>query len=426
MRIANSTIARNYTRNLGRSMVRLNDLGHKAETWTKFSTMAENTAGGVRAMELRRNIARLQTNMDNVSSSLSIIKEAESQLRNAHDITKQFHERIVQSLNDTNGPEERQAIVQELTRLRESMVSISNARFSDRYLFGGTVIDKPPFAYNGNVNPSKTKLDSAIADFAAEFSVTPPTGGEAPAIAAALADVQTEFAALSEPIDKAALETALAALDTAVGSITDPGESATYTALYNEVAKRVGQLTDTPKLLYHGEDVTTTLNPNSSSHDSAISDMLARSSYIDIGLGVRFDSNNNVDPSSVFKNSFNGLECFGTGSNNIVLMMDDLIAAISSDYFSHDSVGSKLDAFLQQAGKINEQVTRMGADTNYLDFTLDAMKAEEINLEERRKDVEALDPAKAIMDYELQHTAYSAALQMGQRVLMPTLWDYVK
>ena len=426
MRIANATVARNYTRNLGRSMVRLNDFGHKAETWRKFSSMAEDTSGGVRAMELRRNIARLHTNVDNASTSLSVIKEAETQLRYAHDITKQFHERILQAINGDKAPDDRAIIAQELTRLREEMVTVANARFSDRYLFGGTIIDSLPFNYGSKENPSMDALTLAIDSFDTALTATPITPPDDAAVMTAFTDLQTAFAALSEPINKADLNTAVVALDTAVASISDPAENSLYDALLTEVKTRITNLTDTPKLLYHGEDVNTTLNPGSVGYDANITSLLTRSSYIDIGLGVKLDSNIDVDPKTVFKNSFDGLEIFGVGDDNIILMMDNIIASITDDTVSPSYIGAQLDTFLGLAGKLNIQVTAIGADTNYLEFTIDRMKLQEINLEERRKEVEAIDPAKAIMDYELQHTAYSAALQMGQRVLMPTLWDYVR
>jgi flagellar hook-associated protein 3 len=440
MRISNSTISRNYTRDLQRSFARVANLNYKSTTWQKFSTMAEDSIGGVRAFELRRSLARLETNRDNARSALSVISSAEGQLSIAHNITKEFHEKIVQSLTDTSGPDEREAIAKELTRKREEMLTIMNGRFSDRYLFGGLDIENPPFEYGAEtINPSAAGFAAQLDQMKAYAGkLNPPDAAldaELTAMEASFAsyDIESATAAADMTTIAGAAQTGVGNIETLVAGWPQAQQDAIkpYLDSFKASAGGLEHVQVTSTLRYQGYDVATTLNPNSKYFDKDVSALVQRDYYIDVGLGISFDDGN-VDPDTAYMQSFNGLEIFGTGDKNILLQMDAIIAEITSPNFDNDKLGKMLGepntdtGFLAAADALNLQVVKIGADTSYLEFVIDRYNEEEINLTDRRTQVEMVDPAKAIMDYELEYTAYQAALQMGQRLIMPTLWDFVK
>jgi flagellar hook-associated protein 3 FlgL len=341
-RISNSTISRNYNRQLLGSQRLSNELAYRigAES-RRFTSMAENTSGGVRAMELRRNIERLHSHRDNAQAALSLVEAAEGQLSNAFELVKQVRERVLQANTDTSAdPDTRPDVIAgQLRHMRDSMITIMNGRFGDRFLFGGTIIDRPPFTYDPN----------------------------------------------------------------------DPDIHA--------------------RLTFRGENVMTTLNEASIEFDPFKHEFVKRPTYLDVGLGLAFDEYGNVDPNTAYRNSFDGLQIFGESDMNIIFIMDQMIAELerhATGQYSHDNMGALLDRFDQASQKLSLEIVRIGSDANQLRFMIDRFDSEEINLEDRRTQIEREDPEKLIMDWKMAEFAYNAALQMGQRVLMPSLWDYMR
>jgi flagellar hook-associated protein 3 FlgL len=341
-RISNSTISRNYNRQLLGSQRLSNELAYRISAESRrFTSMAENTSGGVRAMELRRNIERLHSHRDNAQSALSLVEAAEGQLSNAFRLVDTVRTEIVRAIDDPSAGDEAtrpEVLAGQLRHARDSMLSIMNGRFGDRFLFGGTIIDRAPFTYDPD-NP----------------------------------DIRA-------------------------------------------------------RLTFRGEEVMTTLNEQSVDFDDAKHEFVKRPTYLDVGLGLAFDEYGNVDPNTAYMNSFDGLQIFGEGDMNIIFLIDRMIEELERHpgSFNHDAMGALLDRFTEASHQISLQVVRIGSDANQLQFMIDRFNKEEINLEDRRTQIEREDPEKLIMDWKMAESAYNAALQMGQRVLMPSLWDYMR
>jgi flagellar hook-associated protein 3 FlgL len=54
------------------------------------------------------------------------------------------------------------------------------------------------------------------------------------------------------------------------------------------------------------------------------------------------------------------------------------------------------------------------------------LEDQDFNLQERQVDVEGIDPAEAIINFETQKFAYNAALQMGARIIQPSIFDFMR
>ena len=178
-------------------------------------------------------------------------------------------------------------------------------------------------------------------------------------------------------------------------------------------------------LTYRGHDVMTTLNPDDPAFDQAIYDQLKEAAYVDIGLGLDFNGDA-VKESSAFKITFDGMAIFGTGDDNIILQMDKMIDMLDDKPFDAAAAGIERDKLQDLNSNISAQITKIGADYNYIAFSLDRLDGERINLLERQDAIEFMDPEVAIMNMKLQEYAYNAALQMGNRILQPTVFDYLR
>ncbi len=325
MRITNSMVSRNYNKSLHSNRSLLDRFSNQIISGRKFDTMAEDTASGVRAMQVRRSLSRIDAYMDNAKAAKSQLTASETTLMQISDLSHNVSEKYIQAMNGDNGAQEREIIATELEKLQEELLSLVNGRFADRYMFGGTNTVSAPFTTDN------------------------------------LGD-----------------------------------------------------------LFYNGVDVKELHAGHPLMEDSA---------YMDLGLGVLFTDKNDptqVNPNTAYKHTLVGAQFLGTGPDNLYLVLGEMITSLrQGEGFNAAEGGGLLDRFNASAANVNVAITKLGSDAQYLDFTIDRLESEQINLYERQTQLEAADPEEAIMNFKMQEYVYNAALQMGQRLLQPTLFSFI-
>jgi flagellar hook-associated protein 3 FlgL len=189
----------------------------------------------------------------------------------------------------------------------------------------------------------------------------------------------------------------------------------------------------TKKLLYNGVDVDSLTDGS-----AKLKELQQDSLYVDIGLGVSFDSSGKVDRNTVFEYSLPGISIAGNGtttlkdgtvaSNNVYNLIGQLAEAFETGGDSSDMT-DKIEALfghLQEATqKVYQKTTEIGAKTNYLDFMTTRYETQDYNMEARQTEVEGVDAAATYIDFQTQKVAYQAALQMGQSVIQQSVFDYM-
>lgn len=181
---------------------------------------------------------------------------------------------------------------------------------------------------------------------------------------------------------------------------------------------------DTGNLLYNGVNVSTITDRS----DPAFAYLFKDASYLDIGLGLTMEGGPGTQKpveNSAYKNSFVGIDFFGYGDNNLYNVIGEMITALRSPNFNADEGGALLDKFKNAANEVNIQMTKLGSDSQYLEFTVSRLEDEVLTLTERQQSLEFADPTTAIMDMKMQEYVYNALLQMGQKLLQPTLFSFI-
>lgn len=185
------------------------------------------------------------------------------------------------------------------------------------------------------------------------------------------------------------------------------------------------------------EIVTGKLTYNGLPLDNPAVDALKNDSlYLDIGLNVTFDGSGNIDRSTVFEYTIPGVKIVGSGtttingvdvSNNLYDLLGTLAAEFSkSDAdFSSSTVNSLLGHFNDCSSTIMKCITEVGAKTSYLDFITSRLETTNDDLEETQLSVEGADPAKTYIQFKTQQVAYQAALQMGTKIIQPSIFDFM-
>jgi len=163
--------------------------------------------------------------------------------------------------------------------------------------------------------------------------------------------------------------------------------------------------------------------------------LLADSRFVDIGLNVRVDASGTIDNTSVFKYSIPGLQITGYGqeiingepvSTNLYDLIGRMAAELEKDSgYDKDMADALLGKLQQTSPKVVHALTDVGAKTSYLEFITDRLETKEFNDQERQMKLEAADPAKTIIYFKSQEAAYNAALQMGTKIIQPSIFDYM-
>jgi len=162
----------------------------------------------------------------------------------------------------------------------------------------------------------------------------------------------------------------------------------------------------TGAILYNGMDLTDSTNP----------DLIAAAGQnieFEIGLGMRMEV------------SFTGAELMGIGGDNIYSVMEGLYEVLKNDGSPEEAsvFVEKLQAAQSHLLSIAAEV---GGRTNRLDLVAGRYEEDTLNYTKMKSDVEDVDEAEAILQYQMARTVYNYALQMGANILSTSLLDFLR
>ncbi len=202
-----------------------------------------------------------------------------------------------------------------------------------------------------------------------------------------------------------------------------------------------GTNTDTPPFALDGDGKLTYNGITLSSIIPADKVRLSRDSmYVDIGLGAKTiadpldPSKTIVDPGSVFQYSIPGIDVVGSGtctvngkivSNNLYDLLGEIADQFESGFDSYETVDELYGRLNTASMEIVYNITKVGSKTSYLDFMTNRYETQTLDLQERQLNVEGADPIKTIIKFKSQEVAYNAALQMGTKIIQPSIFDFM-
>ncbi len=320
MRLTNAMMANNYLRNLNRNTKELNDLNTKVTAQRKFMKMSEDPASALAAFDTRKQLTRIGMYDATLKDSQGLLDEAEISLSSINETATNALTQVMQGITGTSDEKARKVIAESLRSLQESVLGASNAKFSDKYVFGGEGFEEMPFTLDGSGN-----------------------------------------------------------------------------------------------LLYHGVSVDT-------------GTFAQEHRYVDIGLGLSI-SGGVVSPQSAMDTAYSGAELLGTGvdgngiSNNLYQLLGQIAGKLDSgDLSDIDLYVKKLEA---RSDDVRMQYVGIGEKANYITFFADRLDREKIAASDKQNKLESLSLEEGIMQFSEQELVYNACLQMGTKILQPSLLDYL-
>ena len=82
---------------------------------------------------------------ESVFATRPVVETAAAEVQQASDLMSEARSAMLAAMNGTLGPEGRRTIADQLEGIRESLFSLANTRYGDRYVFGGTDTAHQPF-----------------------------------------------------------------------------------------------------------------------------------------------------------------------------------------------------------------------------------------------------------------------------------------
>lgn len=138
MRIQHNIAALNTHRNLGANQASAAKNLEKLSSGFKINRAGDDAAGLAISEKMRGQISGLDMASKNASDSISLIQTAEGALNETHSILQRMRELAVQSSNDTNVTDDRDALQKEISQLTEEIDRIANTtEFNTQKLLNG-------------------------------------------------------------------------------------------------------------------------------------------------------------------------------------------------------------------------------------------------------------------------------------------------
>mgnify|MGYP001770233371 CR=1 FL=1 len=111
----------------------------KLSSGLRINRAGDDAAGLAISEKMRGQIRGLEQAARNAQDGISLIQTAEGALNETHAILQRMRELAVQAANDTNQPEDRQAIQKEVTQLEEELTRIATTtQFNSKALLNGS------------------------------------------------------------------------------------------------------------------------------------------------------------------------------------------------------------------------------------------------------------------------------------------------
>ncbi len=381
--------------NLAERQAKLVSLMESASSGKRVLRASDDPVAAAQAERARTRMARTETDQRALDSQVAIIKDGESTLGAANGALQEFRSLLVNAGNGSYTQTERDALVAQLSSLREQIEGYANRQDSNGLpLFRGLGSVEQPLqggnflGQSGQTSSGINNIASTLDGFAAFMSV--PTGNGVLAV------------------ERGAHNTGKAWTD--IGQITNPTDATAVTTPFEIEFTVAADGTTT-----YSTDGGTTQQPYKDGEAIAVAGMNLKIT----GTPANGDSFT-VGPSK---------------RSDIFSVLNDAIAVVR-DAGNPDGTtasGALAHGLAKGLAELDSGMNRMqtvrgfaGDLLNRADTIADNLGARALQLETDRSTAEDIDMFAALSEQKTLQTGYSAALQSYAQIQKLSLFDYIR
>lgn len=108
---------------------------------------SDDVIGTAKSLSTRKQMSQIGNYYQAIESSRPYLESASSSLQDVSGILTEARALLTQGMSGTLNDSDRALIGGQLEQLVDQLVDVANSQFGDRYLFGGTLSNDPPFAF---------------------------------------------------------------------------------------------------------------------------------------------------------------------------------------------------------------------------------------------------------------------------------------
>nr|WP_319488420.1 hypothetical protein [uncultured Caproiciproducens sp.] len=454
MRITMGMVMSQYKNNLNNSLNLLNEANQRELTLRKFNKASEDPFSASKAYQLRREYLKNESYQSDLSDASDQIFLAHTTIQSINKtLTEAGSGDCIQAISDTTSDTGRSAIAEKLRGLQQTILAEANTQFGSKYIFGGSNTSSVPFTvgskgnllYRGiDVDTGEIEAGSTLSYNGAQitlgdkqfdgFKIQVTTAdGATPSVSA---DTSSKTLTVNLPTG-AKNSDVLAALK-ASPSLTASNDSSVTFDLSK--AAMSGDMNSPVSTAPQTDTAISNIGATDADRKLAFQKLMGEQTYVDIGMGLSFDSTGKINDQSVFNSSIPGISFLGcnttdgtqTGvSNNLYNLLgqiaDKLDGGSNSTGFtySYDAVKPYLDNFTAQQDVLLNKMTEVDAKYSFLTTTKTNLTSIGDKVNEKIDSTEFVEFEDAVTEQLYQQYAYNAALKVGAQILQPTFLDFM-
>lgn len=123
--------------------------------------------------------------------------------------------------------------------------------------------------------------------------------------------------------------------------------------------------------------------------------------------------------------SITGTKLLGMGEDNLYSVLDDLYNALQTNQPA-DKISEYISKLQNSQSHLMEVEAELGGRINRLELINSRFEDDFLNYTELKSSIEDVDLAEATMHFKMSEAVYVASLQIGSRIVQPTLVDFLK
>ena len=162
-RVTQSMLSTNMLRNLNTSYGKMSKYQDMINSGMKITRASDDPVVAVKGMKYRVQLDKVEQYQRNLNEAEAWLDTTDTALDQVGNVLNRVKELVVQAANDTNTPEERSKIKQEIDQIKAQIQDVANTQIGGKYIFSGTKTQ------------TKTFVDGAINPLLLDTSTTPPT-----------------------------------------------------------------------------------------------------------------------------------------------------------------------------------------------------------------------------------------------------------
>ncbi|GAB6100037.1 hypothetical protein JCM16358_19160 [Halanaerocella petrolearia] len=388
MRVTNSMMTSKLMENLNNNRERLDKFNRQLSTGKKFSRPSQDPIGVARSMDLNNTIEKNEQYTKNVDEAIAWTEATDSAYKQAGNVLQRARELAARGANGSLSKQDRQAVADEISELRKSLVGVANTTYNDRYIFGGNKTKVEPY----NDSPSSISVSDPVNDPNASLNYN----GDI--------NIKVDGTLINNP---------------------GPSVSVNNSDSLNDIATNINGLTGVSASV--GSDNTLEVTADNgkkiSVEDNSGDNVVQK-------LGIKNKKYTYEGDGSKIKREISpGVEMqinqSGSYFEDPLATLDKLANDLSNDNGKAISQ-QRINELDQNIDKLLRKRSENGAKQKRLETTKSRLESDEIKFKKLLSKNEDVDIAKTIMNLKTSENVYKAALSSGSRIIQPSLVKFLR